>query len=839
VNPNEAISSEASVAAPEGDAKTRSMPWWWWVSLAPLFALCVLVMAPLDTSKEIPAWDELDASFADVMRWAYAHHVDLGKELFNAHGVWGLADIGFEPGMPRGVAGAWLLLAGAYFAGLARIARQLGRKPWAGLVWLAAVILLGGVAVNIADARKLVLPWLLLLIHFYVDDREWTFTKILLGAAIGFVSLMKMSFMVSSLGAVGVITIEQLWRRRVPSMLVVYVISVLGFWIAAGQPIASFGEYLKTAAMFSGGYLEGEAQFSPTEATDIGQFILATACFLAGMALAHPWGKGRAKSTRDVLDEVTGRRRVVTAKALSGRQSWLAILGTLALLMVVFKSGYVRHDVHEMGATATLALMSVTLAAALWPRFQSGVAQGYVVVAALGVVYLSWASQLKYAGTSGPENLLAELGELPRRAHAAVDVIGGKGAEAKWERPGWADLPRVSGTVDIYSYDQRTLLSEGLDYHPRPIFQSYQTFTEAMANMNAAFVSGSNGAGTVLFDLQPIDFHLPSQEDGTTWPVLMSQYELADASGTHLVLRRRDEAGTYSMKLIGQKTGRLGRWISVPDSDEPMWAKVRLNLTPLGELMRLIYKVPILHISMDTTGSGRREFRFLRQEAEGGFLMSPLVENRMDFGLLYSKDWNKLLGDRRVTGMEIFAPTEEMGQSSCYEDEYSVEFYAVNYPHGDIWATPGVADYLKLSQTVRDVHVFAGQENNPPRVAESDEEKMVLYAPAEARLMIAVPPDAKEFHFGYGMYDRSWRAKFPTDGVDFRLYGVDTEIGKQISAGFIGSMHLDPGKVPADRGLHHGVIDLPKGKVYGIILETVPGDKNWLSDSYWADFYFK
>src|SRR5205085_8673281 len=75
-------------------------------------------------------------------------------------------------------------------------------------------------------------------------------------------------------------------------------------------------------------------------------------------------------------------------------------------------------------------------------------------------------------------------------------------------------LPAVDGSVDAFSWTQRSVLASGLDYRPRPVIQGYAAYTPKLAAINAAFLRGERAPDNVLFDLQSTDAHYASQEDG-------------------------------------------------------------------------------------------------------------------------------------------------------------------------------------------------------------------------------------------------------------------------------------------------------------------------------------
>jgi hypothetical protein len=839
------ISSEkiASGAAPEAAGEKPSAPPWQWAAVvAALFFLTLFLLAPWDFKLPAPGDDDLDCSWAAVMQWAHVHNVDFGRQLVFTHGPWGHIPQGFVEGTAGGVLAVWLLVSAAFFFGIFRIARFMTETHWVAGLFMLAVIFLTGPPINVVDARMFVPCWILLLIHFYVDDRTWTPEKILLAAAMGVVGYFKFSLFFAAMPVVTVITIDQLWRRRVPSVLIVYIASVIGFWLAAGQPMGSFGPYLHNSWLLAIGYAEGAALDPPEELFDVGQFILAALLFIAALLVAHPWAsRAESKGTQGAPNEVAESEKIVRMTPPTACQSVLGIVGTVALLFVDFKSGYIRHDGHEIAATAALAIMSVTLAAALWPRFSSGTVQVLLVLLSLGTVYLSWTSQQRFAPAGGPENLLAEVEAIPFRVGAIIDLLhDGPPAFDSGQDADRVPLPNVAGTVDIYSWGQRDLLHQGLNYDPRPVFQSYMTYTQALSDLNAQFLEGPDAAQTILFDARSIDHHYLAEDDAGSWPELLTQYNPADASGSHLVLHRAADGRLFSLIPLSSRQGRMGHWIDVPDSDDPIWVSLQIHLTPLGHLAGLAYKPPILLLGVKTAANPPEPFRLLRGLAEGGFLLSPEINDRMGFGLLYSSDWKKQLASDQVTQIAVSAAGSLSGESVCYDSEYDIQFSALHYPRADLSRLPGIADYLSLRQIFQSIKYIKTEKDNPPELVSSDDGKMVIHSPAGTQILIPLPTNARGFRIGYGLLKSAYRGNHPSDGVDFRIYAVDTELGKQISADFAWGAHLDPANVNADRGLHHVTIQFPPGKkVYSLILDTSSDADQRPADTYWTDLSFK
>ena len=375
---------------------------WWYAAAVLLFALTVLVMAPLDTSAAFPAWNDLDSSWVAVLRWAYLHHLAFGTQILFPHGPWGFIEGGFDSSVIAPAWFAWLILAAGYSAGLVRIAAFMTDKAGVAAVWLLGAILLSGQSVQMPDARIFMLPWFLLLIHFYIEDGAGDAAKVILLVSMGLASLVKFSYFLCAAPVVVLITFDDARRWRIPASLIVYGVSLAGFWLAAGQPLSGLGVYLYRSWIVSNGYTEGEAMITPaSEGYDVARFVAAGACVLGTMLTAHPW-RGRS------------------AEKTAAWKSAMAILGAAAIIFLIFKSGYVRHGGNEISAMSALALAALSLSAVLWRGFRSRTARVYLVVLCCGVIYESWTSMEQFARQSGPTSMLQQISAIPRRASIAL-----------------------------------------------------------------------------------------------------------------------------------------------------------------------------------------------------------------------------------------------------------------------------------------------------------------------------------------------------------------------------------------------------------------------------------
>jgi len=807
--------------------------------LAGLFVFTLSVFVPVNVP--LPRHD-VDASWVVTLHWAHVHGIDFGHDLDFTYGPWGFALQPYLPSTFELVVAVWSLLAAAFFAAAMALARRLEGERWAAALWMLAVIGVTGASDGALDTRMTAMTVLLLVLHFYTDDRSWTASKIALAAAMALTGLIKFSMALTALPVLAAISAEQLWRRRVPSMLLVYVVAYLGLWLAAGQHLSSLWPYWVHSWDIASGYSEGESLTLPTEATDVTLFLLDAGLLLTMVALIHPWRASRPGRRRQgVIDEPTtpggrGGTRPSRSRSLVGAAALTWVLFT------VFKSGYVRHDGrHEIIAWATAAMMAVVLAGAVWLRLDHHVARGFVILTSLLTLMLTWNSFHRFDESEGAGYLVQTVAQLPARvATAAQWALGGKRRNQRYEevRQGlcvWP-APQVEGPVDTYSYGQAALLAQGLEYRPRPVFQSYVAYTAALEQMNAESLRGPRAPTTILFNVEPIDGRFPSQEDALSWPQLLSGYDVQDVRGVHLVLRRAAPDRGFTLTPIERVAVPMGQWLAVPPSDDPIWVQVETQITPLGRLLRAAYKRPYLALGVKMRAGGDHPFRLVPEIAKGGFLLSPLISDRMQFATLYSPHWKQELADAQVDAITV--GTESGATGIGYHEQCTVTFSRLVFGHVDVSAVPGMSQYRGFLRLLAQMTV--ARADTPPQFTSEEDGKFILLAPAKCQLMFPAPAGAKDFCFGFGMLRQSYQMREKTDGVEFRVYTVDQIQGRQVGGDLAWSQKLDPANVREDRDRRQVEIHLPSSPAtLGVLLETDPGPEHRQSLSYWTDLEFR
>jgi hypothetical protein len=577
------------------------------------FAIVVLVaMLPLNPAQV--GWG-LDPSWQQVVHHGFERGMQFGTDLVFTYGPFGFAHTRlYWPGLFAYTFFYWSLMAlGVGFACIS-LARHSRANPW--IFWppLFLGVLLAGIYSTGLYAPDVFPLFLTLLLVWYVHDAQPSLAGFAaLCAILGFVGLGKLTNAVFGCigltAAVAIFALRREWRLAAAGPVAFALAFLLG-WLGAGQHIASLPSFILNGMEIVTGYKDAMTVWgSPFERT---LFTLAAVLLMAGPVL-------RAMKSRNPT--------LLIACGFTG-----------VALVIAFNQGFTRHDrYHSITAFEFLALAAATVSMHSEhsaSRRIDGVMSGTAIAAAFAVL-------LHFQFSPPALTLFRILDLFEISARNAVDLAGGgKNLRDRHERQLEGIRSRLSypslpgGTYDIYSHDQAELFALGVQWSPRPVFQSYSAYTPKLAALNAAHVSGPAAADHLLFAVQPIDKRLPALDDGASWVPILERYQLRE-KGRHLVLDRSASPRKTRRQIVGTWHGH--GWIELPPGAGLRTAAIRLDARPVSmDWYRTTPPYDAIEVKLRGSDAPRT-FRFIAGPASEPFFFSPLVSDTGEFARLFDR----------------------------------------------------------------------------------------------------------------------------------------------------------------------------------------------------------
>lgn len=397
---------------------------------------------------------------------------------------------------------------------------------------------------------------------------------------------------------------------------------VVSGWLAAGQSLPGLGVFFARSLTIIRGYDQA-----------VGLDGLQTLRMRGLLTLALAMGSVLLTAAT-VFDAKVKRWRL--------RRGVLG-LWFCSLLFMVWKHGFVRADLYHMGyffgfapilALAVSVLPSEKPSAARLPRGFAVLCGLIAVLALQSFFFLDWTSSLAQPFRAARQNLATLLKPADYRQQMLAALQAARQS---------ADLPKTrekigNASVDVFGQDQSYALLNGMDYRPRPVFQSYLAYNTPLMRLNEAFYLSKSAPEYVLFALRPVDRKFPPLEDAMTLRTLLANYEPAGEEEPFLLLRLKSTIAP-ELALLREGTVRTGEMISLQDFGETnLWLEIKVEPTLQGRARELIDKSAKLRLAI---WRGYTSVQIARYPAPApmlaaGFVASPLLMTNPDVVNFYS-----------------------------------------------------------------------------------------------------------------------------------------------------------------------------------------------------------
>jgi hypothetical protein len=567
---------------------------------------------------------EADLSLSAILNYAPQHGLQFGTDIVSTYGPLGFLIFPcFSPHAAGWKMVTELGLACGIAAGLCLLAGRL-RSPWKYLLPGVALFL----TANIDPRTDLVMDLGLVcwgLLCWVESGRRLALCVCSLTALAVFGALAKVSYLFLGGLSVGAVVCDLLLRgnrRWGLGVMAGFGTAIVLAWIAAGQNLWRLGAYVTNGLVVTQTY-------SQTVVLE-GLPILKA---LGGLVLVLAFGAVALRSA----SAGAGREGIAAKRSL-------LLIGWLGgLLWLVWKHGFVRADAWHMcfffGFAPVLVLGLEVLpggraAANAWGR-GLGLACCAVAVLTLQTMFFpaglqSLVQPLRVLG----HNVwcLIEPARYQERMNAILQTLRRE-----------AQLPRLrsligAASVDVFGQQQSYAFFNGLNYHPRPVPQSYGAANARLMGFNEQFYLSKSAPTFVLFGLQPIDRRFPPLEDARLLRDLLINYELVAAEEPFLLLRAKSPE-PVRLTLLSEGVVHLGDPIGLSGSgDRDLWVQIRLDPSWQGRIREFFFRPPKVRLGIwQEPGQGR----IARPPAPAlmlaaGFLASPLLLHQSDVLDLYA-----------------------------------------------------------------------------------------------------------------------------------------------------------------------------------------------------------
>jgi hypothetical protein len=525
----------------------------------------------------------------------------------------------------------WILVAVAFAAILLELLKPVP-LPWACVLFFCFALAL---TYRRADTVFFVIPMLAAIGAFRSPEPVRTWKILLLALLGGFGALAKLTFGLLSFLIFLVLDADRARRKAPPMYLPAFLAAFVGGYLIAGQELQYFFPFVFRSGSFVSGYTEAMQLWGPH--TEVALFLIATA-IVAVFFWRHEFRRNEA--------------------AHSFLRGALFAMCTGFFLFMVFKQGFVRHDLHTITSWDSLGAGAAAYIASVWQRIDSRKA----LVFATGAVVFASGYSIRVQADYGHLNLWSKLvaGPVQQLASAGIFVVD---RDAWWRHQQQRrsatlatireaiPLPSLDGPVDSIPPIQSAVIAHGLDYRPRPALQETSAYAGNLIEANLEFIRSDRAPRYIIHSTGSIDGRYPSLADGPMWPELLRLYEPDRLEGRNLILRRRAAALKSILSEPMQAVARVGQGIAVPVSG-PVFAKLRTRKTLFGHVAQLLFKPGAMWLTVKLSDDSVQRFRIIPEVVRHGFVLSPLIDDNEKLAAL-STGYPELYPQSKVVAFQV------------------------------------------------------------------------------------------------------------------------------------------------------------------------------------------
>lgn len=191
-------------------------------------------------------------------------------------------------------------------------------------------------------------------------------------------------------------------------------------------------------------------------------------------------------------------------------------------------------------------------------------------------------------------------------------------------------------TVDAYPYELSYVIANGFNWNPRPIIQSYISYTPYLDQQNALFFQSAKTPDYLLWeapqgDIQAdsIDSRYVLNDEPLTMFEILGRYSPLALDGKVVIMKNNGRQGFMPPQNVGVDSPQWGAWIKVPKLPDCAALRSRLGFsrTLAGKLKRAVYKEEEFYVEYKLENGSILKHRFVIDNAVSGIWASPYVTN--------------------------------------------------------------------------------------------------------------------------------------------------------------------------------------------------------------------
>ncbi len=223
--------------------------------------------------------------------------------------------------------------------------------------------------------------------------------------------------------------------------------------------------------------------------------------------------------------------------------------------------------------------------------------------------------------------------------------------------------------IDIIPWDIALLYGYNLSWKPRPVIQSYASYTSTLDHLDANFFKQADSPSQLIFSLFGIDTRYSIFDTPQTFRALLDNYQFVTTAecNCYSLFNKKEKPLSRKLFLMNQREYKFNQNILIPNAPNAhIFMMVEIEPTLMGKFLNIVYKPTISYIDIKLDTGVKIRHRFIRDTAKNGLFVSRYIKDMADLSAVFNETYSQNIISLRF-----------VGDTSLYSDNIKVQFNKV------------------------------------------------------------------------------------------------------------------------------------------------------------------
>lgn len=187
-------------------------------------------------------------------------------------------------------------------------------------------------------------------------------------------------------------------------------------------------------------------------------------------------------------------------------------------------------------------------------------------------------------------------------------------------------------TVDVYPWNIQMLLENKLNYKPRPVIQSYISYTKKLEELNFNHYNSSNAPQYVIYEFESIDNRYPLFDESKLNLALNLNYEVVDKGiiDNKKILLLKKKSDFKGIKL--EKVKEYAMYINSPlIPQKNIYYEIEFYNNIFGKYYSVLKNSPEIMLQIQIKNGEKLEYKTSKKLLDSGIFSTAFVRNTDEF----------------------------------------------------------------------------------------------------------------------------------------------------------------------------------------------------------------